>query len=55
MSFPRAPLGSVSIQVWSSVCAAAIALVAEVVGAFIAQVVDRKEPVPVGAESKKAQ
>ncbi|KAJ5320432.1 hypothetical protein N7508_000715 [Penicillium antarcticum] len=55
VSFPRAPLGSVSIQVWSSVCAAAIALVAEVVGAFIAQVVGRKEPVPVGAESKKAQ
>ncbi|KAJ6094733.1 hypothetical protein PENARI_c017G08042 [Penicillium arizonense] len=55
VSFPRAPLGSVSIQVWSSVCAAAIALVGEVVGAFIAQVVGRKEPVPVGAESKKAQ
>ncbi|KAJ5757909.1 uncharacterized protein N7511_006603 [Penicillium nucicola] len=55
VSFPRAPLGSMSIQAWSSVCAAAIALVAEVVGALIAQVVGQKEPVPVGAESKKAQ
>ncbi|RJE25537.1 hypothetical protein PHISCL_02149 [Aspergillus sclerotialis] len=53
LSFPRAPLGSVSIQVWSNVCATAITAMAEVVtsislGSRIAQ------PVPAGT-SKKGQ
>lgn len=53
LSFPRAPLGSVSIQVWSNVCATAITAMAEVItsvslGSRIAQ------PVPA-ATSKKGQ
>ncbi|KAJ5882118.1 CHD5-like protein [Penicillium soppii] len=54
VSFPRAPLGSVSIQVWSNVCAAAIALAAEIVGALLVQVIGQKEKVPV-SEGEKAQ
>lgn len=53
LSFPRAPLGSVSIQVWSNVCAKAITVMADIVtsllsGTRIAQ------PVPAGTD-KKAQ
>ncbi|KAJ5542042.1 CHD5-like protein [Penicillium sp. DV-2018c] len=61
LSFPRAPLGSVSIQVWSNVCATAIALAAEIMGALLVQVMgqkgeQKKQAMPVGAgEGKKAQ
>jgi hypothetical protein len=56
VSFPRAPLGSVSIQVWSNVCAAAIALAAEVVGALLVRVIGQKEQkAPAEAEASKAQ
>lgn len=53
LSFPRAPLGCVSIQVWSNVCATAIAVAGEILGGIIAQVVGGKEAVPVA--EKKAQ
>ncbi|CAG8090694.1 unnamed protein product [Penicillium salamii] len=53
VSFPRAPLGSVSIQVWSNVCAAAIALAAEVVGALFVRIVGQAQAKqPVQAEAK---
>ncbi|OQE36188.1 hypothetical protein PENCOP_c012G05126 [Penicillium coprophilum] len=56
LSFPRAPLGSVSIQVWSNVCATTIALAAEVAGSLLLQVAGQKEgqkeAVPLGAERK---
>ena len=56
LSFPRAPLGSVSIQVWSNVCATTILLAADILGALLVQVVsqkkDQKETVPVGVEGK---
>ncbi|KAJ5144078.1 CHD5-like protein [Penicillium bovifimosum] len=59
VSFPRAPLGSVSIQVWSNVCATAIAVAAEVIGAMLVQVMGQKEQkkqaTPVGAGMGKAQ
>ncbi|KAJ5790405.1 uncharacterized protein N7518_007416 [Penicillium psychrosexuale] len=59
VSFPRAPLGSVSIQVWSNVCATSIAFAAELVGALLVQVAgqkkEHKEDAPVGAEGIKAQ
>jgi hypothetical protein len=59
VSFPRAPLGSVSIHVWSNVCATTIALTAEVMGALLVQIVGQKkeqrETAPVSAEGKKAQ
>ncbi|CAG8935300.1 unnamed protein product [Penicillium salamii] len=51
VSFPRAPLGSVSIQVWSNVCAAAIALAAEVVGALFVLIVGQAQAKPQ-AEAK---
>lgn len=52
VSFPRAPLGSVSVQVWSNVCAAAIALAAEVVGAVLVRVLETKKPVKVEAKTQ---
>lgn len=56
LSFPRAPLGSVSIQVWSSVCATAIAVTAEILGALLVQVIgQRKGAVPAGTDAKKTQ
>ncbi|PYI20949.1 hypothetical protein BO86DRAFT_11824 [Aspergillus japonicus CBS 114.51] len=58
LSFPRAPFGSVSIQVWSNVCATAITTLAEIVTALLLQT-DKgaAEPVPAGAgaEEKKGQ
>ncbi|KAL1999847.1 hypothetical protein VTN02DRAFT_3890 [Thermoascus thermophilus] len=38
LSFPRAPLGTISIQVWSSACAAAIAVIGELLSASLASV-----------------
>jgi hypothetical protein len=39
LSFPRAPLGSISIQAWSLACAAMILLVSDALVATIALVV----------------
>ncbi|KAK2803970.1 GET complex subunit get1 [Emmonsiellopsis sp. PD_5] len=39
LSFPRAPMGSVSIQVWGGACAAVVALVGDAVGATVVCVV----------------
>lgn len=36
LSFPRAPIGSVSVQMWSMACASVIALMSEVLMAFSA-------------------
>lgn len=55
LSFPRAPLGSVSVQVWSNVCATAVAFLGELIGAMLVQLISKKDAVPVGAEAKKAQ
>jgi hypothetical protein len=55
LSFPRAPLGSVSVQVWSNVCATAVAFLGELIAAMLVQLVSKKDAVPVGAEEKKAQ
>ena len=58
LSFPRAPFGSVSIQVWSNVCATAITTLAEIVTALLLQTDNgAAEPVPAGAsaEEKKGQ
>ncbi|KAG2420606.1 hypothetical protein HFD88_000219 [Aspergillus terreus] len=52
LSFPRAPMGSVSIQVWSNVCATAISVLAEIVTAAFMQMASRTT-VPVAAEAKK--
>ncbi|KAJ5653442.1 CHD5-like protein [Penicillium lividum] len=53
LSFPRAPLGSVSIHVWNNVCASAIAVIAEIMGALLVRIVGQKQPVANGA--KKTQ
>ncbi|KAI9924001.1 hypothetical protein ASPWEDRAFT_101176 [Aspergillus wentii DTO 134E9] len=53
LSFPRAPLGSVSIQVWSSVCATAIAVLAEILTSIVVQLAGRiARPAPA---AKKTQ
>ncbi|KAJ5718136.1 CHD5-like protein [Penicillium malachiteum] len=57
LSFPRAPLGSVSIHVWNNVCATAIAVIAEILGAVLVQAIGQKpQATPVEeTEAKKAQ
>ena len=49
LSFPRAPLGSVSINVWGIACASMISLVAEAMAAV--WVLATRKPVPVGKET----
>jgi hypothetical protein len=48
LSFPRAPLGSVSINVWGIACASMIALASEALAAT--WVLATKKPVPVAKE-----
>lgn len=53
LSLPRAPLGSVSIQVWSNVCATAVGVMADIATSML--LVSRIAPaqaVPAGAEKK---
>jgi hypothetical protein len=61
LSFPRAPLGSISIQAWFLACTAIIILVSDALVAIVAMVAGlgsgtaqeaRKEP--VGVPSEKA-
>lgn len=52
LSFPRAPLGSVSIQVWTAACAAAIALASEALAAV--WVLVTKKPTPTAEHKKEA-
>lgn len=51
LSFPRAPLGSVSINVWGIACASMIALAAEATAA--AWVLIMHKPTPVAAEKQR--
>ena len=48
LSFPRAPLGSVSINVWGIACASMMALVSEALAAV--WVLATKKPTPVAKE-----
>lgn len=50
LSFPRAPLGSVSINIWGIACASSIALVGEAI--LAGYVLITKRPVPVGEKSE---
>ena len=50
LSFPRAPLGSVSINVWGIACASMVKLVAEALAA--AWVLVTKKPVPVAMKEE---
>jgi len=51
LSFPRAPLGSVSINIWGIACASMISLAAEAVAA--AWVLVMHKPTPVAAEKQR--
>ncbi|KAL4870672.1 protein get1 [Aspergillus spectabilis] len=53
LSFPRAPQGSISVQVWNSVCATAVTVIAEIITGAVLQVTKRAQPVPAAA--KKTQ
>ncbi|KAJ0414983.1 WRB/Get1 family [Aspergillus carlsbadensis] len=53
LSFPRAPQGSVSVQVWNSVCATAVTVIAEILTGMVLQARGRAQAVP--ATAKKAQ
>lgn len=63
LSFPRAPLGSISIQAWGLACAAVILLVSDAISAVIVLIADGRtksgqrvkgEPMKFGGETKKA-
>ncbi|PLB33343.1 guided entry of tail-anchored proteins factor 1 [Aspergillus candidus] len=55
LSFPRAPLGSVSIQVWSNVCATVISAVAEVATSVVLQGGGVAGPAQGAAKAQKSQ
>ncbi|KAL4809132.1 protein get1 [Aspergillus unguis] len=44
LSFPRAPHGSVSVQVWNSVCATAVSTGAEIVTGAVLQIKGKAQP-----------
>ncbi|ODH25675.1 protein GET1 [Paracoccidioides brasiliensis] len=52
LSFPRAPMGTVSIQVWGGACAVVVALIGEAIGATVRYLYaskDSMEAIKVGA------
>ncbi|SLM40893.1 chd5 domain-containing protein [Lasallia pustulata] len=48
LSFPRAPRGSISIQVWGAACACAIHLVGAAVTAIVVLVIEQKQKLAPG-------
>ncbi|KAL4782386.1 WRB/Get1 family [Aspergillus varians] len=50
LAFPRAPQGSVSVQVWNSVCATAVTVIAEIVTGAVLQIQGKVQPVPATGE-----
>ena len=56
LAFPRAPSGSVSINVWSAACAAVLSVLGDSVGYLVVAVqgqgVKRKQAMKVGADGK---
>jgi hypothetical protein len=55
LSFPRAPLGSVSINVWGIACASIIALAAEGLAAVWVLVTHRPTPAAAGKQREKEE
>lgn len=51
LSFPRAPLGSVSINIWGIACASMIALATEAMSAAWVLIMHR--PTPLAAEQQR--
>ncbi|PGH20819.1 protein GET1 [Polytolypa hystricis UAMH7299] len=54
LSFPRAPLGTVSIQIWGGACATVVPLVGDAVGEVISQVWKSSNGSTTGSGAKKA-
>lgn len=57
LSFPRAPLGTVSIQVWGSVCATVISLAGDMVTVVVQKIAqpDAGQAQAVPAEESKKE
>ena len=63
LSFPRAPLGSISIQSWALACGAAILLTSDAIAAVFALVITsqtstpkrKEEPIKVSSEKIGSQ
>ncbi|EAW10100.1 guided entry of tail-anchored proteins factor 1 [Aspergillus clavatus NRRL 1] len=55
LSFPRAPRGSVSVQVWNSVCATAIAVMAEIFAAMLVRMRGQAAARTPAAKAQKTQ
>lgn len=55
LSFPRAPLGSVSINVWGIACASIIALAAEGLAAVWVLVTHKPTPAAAGKQREKEE
>lgn len=58
LSFPRAPLGTVSIQVWGSACAAVIALTGDAITSLVQKQDQRSgvaQPVPATYGEKSSE
>ena len=59
LSFPRAPIGSVSIQIWGIACLTVLQLIGAAVAAVfvleskVPQAGNEKQPMKVGAEKSK--
>jgi len=55
LSFPKAPIGSVSIQVWTFAITQVLRVIAPIIGSLIASVVPMQKlvaPVPAGSGEK---
>lgn len=51
LAFPRAPRGSISIQVWGAACACAIHLVGAAVSAIVVLVTEQKQKAGLGRKT----
>ncbi|KAK7748035.1 GET complex subunit get1 [Cytospora paraplurivora] len=53
ISFPRAPLGSVSVASWQLACAGVVALLADTIGAIVRLVVDARQKAQAKAQQAR--
>lgn len=53
ISFPRAPLGSVSVASWQLACAGVVALLADTIGAIVRLVVDARQKAQAEAQQAR--
>lgn len=59
LSFPRAPMGAISIQIWGAACGTVVPLVGDTVGRMVGQVwkpyTQRTQPVNAASENENLQ